>query len=246
MRKRLFISLGLAAGLTLLPTAALAHHAEIEGYQDCDGVVTFLANPWEGDPNAESEEDILASLTNPSIEVRLEETDGTVIKTFTGAFDEDTNYQFNGEHDIGERRDVKLVAEAKAPWANGAVSTPEDVREDLVAAPVNCPEPTTTTAASTTTAPDESTTTAPGESTTTVPGETTTTVPGETPAPTSGDTDEVKATPVAVEASGNPLPLTGSTVIPAAIGAAALLAAGTAAVFFARRRRAAGAEEAQS
>jgi hypothetical protein len=233
MRTRLFVAIGLAVCLALVPGLALAHHPVVSGEQDCDGTLTYTVRAWNGKTDA--------SRTNPDVRVKV---DGVLVQT--GAFTKENGFQFSGTVELGAPRTVVVWAKAFADWGNG--TAPGEARQVTVYPPEDCPPPssststpgsstsTPTTAGPTTTVPP---TTPPTSGTaaptstmapTTTAGQTTTTaaVPPSTVAPTT-----IAQPTTTVEDGG--LPFTGANAVPLLLTGLVLLAGGYLALRFGRR-----------
>jgi hypothetical protein len=157
MQRRVFVVLVLALCLAAIPGIALAHFPEVQGTEDCSGLVSYTVRAWNG-PTAESK-------TNPDIGVYV---DGQLVQH--GAFTPENNFSFTGSFQLDAPKTVHVKAVALAPWASGV--KPGGSRETTVRAPKDCE--TTTTTESTTTTTSAPTTTSPSSSvapSTTVAGE---------------------------------------------------------------------------
>jgi MYXO-CTERM domain-containing protein len=156
MRRRLFVALGLAVLIALVPGAALAHYPEVQGEQRCelnedgDGVLYTLhytATAWneEGlDPDRRVNQQIGITVTDKhSGQVIWQDDDA-------GEFDADNGYSFSGTVDLGsEPRTVIVRAQAMVPWGpdpeNNPLADEGPAKEKKVRPKGDCPEPTPTT-----------------------------------------------------------------------------------------------------
>jgi LPXTG-motif cell wall-anchored protein len=135
MQRRVFVVVVLALCLAAIPGIALAHFPEVQGTEDCSGVVSYTVRSWNG-PTAESK-------TNPDIGVYV---DGQLVQH--GAFTPENDFSFTGSFQLDAPKTVHVKAVALAPWASGV--KPGGSRETTVKAPTDC-ETTTTTSSPTTT-----------------------------------------------------------------------------------------------
>ena len=204
MRKRFPLALGLAAGLALIPGAALAHHPEVEADQNCDGTVTWSAEAWANDDPDRR--------VNHRIEIRVFgaglPAEGKVIKI--GEFTEDNDYAFGGSHRLDEPGEVTVRATSLVRW--GEDEDRGDLNEFREA----------------TAEPDESCDGDESSATTTTVGAE---VVDVTPTDVSGAVTDspTVASPEAVAARGATaaeLPFTGGTTVPLLIAGLVLLVSG--------------------
>ncbi|MCU0267863.1 MAG: hypothetical protein MUF83_04365 [Acidimicrobiales bacterium] len=113
--------------------SASAHHSEISGSADCDGLVTWTAEAWNGSTEAER--------TNGSVKVWYRIGGGSAVDVATGSFNKANGYQFDGSFtwpDAGATSLVLYVQEQQN-WANGAGIG--SARSTTVSLPTNCPTP---------------------------------------------------------------------------------------------------------
>ena len=132
----LALLLALFAGFVAFGPPASAHHSEISGSADCDGVVSWTARAWNGST--------VASRTNPSVKVWYRIGSGPAVTVATGAFNSGNNFQFSGTFAWPDpsATQLTLYVQEQANWGNGAgISSPRSVTVRL---PTDCPAPTIT------------------------------------------------------------------------------------------------------
>jgi LPXTG-motif cell wall-anchored protein len=199
MRMRFPLAVGLAAGLALIPGAALAHHPEVKASEACDGLVEWTAEAWDNDDPDRR--------INAKVEVRIFGEDfpeeGKVLKI--GAFNEDNDYKFSGTYQLGNAGKVTIKATSLVRW--GAEADHGDLnefRKDTAQPGENC------TSGEQTEAPP---TTAPFIE-----------ISPETTMPEQVTGPATVASPAAVAAEQ--LPFTGASTVPLLIAGSVLLGAG--------------------
>ena len=111
-RVKLRLLLALVCAMTLagwLASSALAHHAEIQGSVDCQGMVTYTAEAWNDNNITES------ARTNADVGVWASTDGGPYNPVGTGQFNKDNGFKFSGTFSIGNASSVILKVQAVRP-----------------------------------------------------------------------------------------------------------------------------------
>jgi hypothetical protein len=232
MRMRPVLVIATAALLALVPSAALAHYPEIEGEQDCHGLVKFTATAWNEDEATPEKR------TNNDVHVKILEAGehghrADPIAEFDDHFGPDNGFGFSGQHRLDEPREVVIKVTAKVKWGpNEDLAEAGESRWTKVRPPSDCDQDeqtTTSESTSTTEAPED--TDATGSTGSTVGPQTTSPPPTTVGAAVIVDVDQTPA-----GSTEDDLPFTGaSATIPMLVGGIALIGAGVFAVRFGRR-----------
>jgi len=222
MRKRLFVAMGLACCLALVPGLAWAWHADVSGSEDCKGTLTYTVRAWNGPDDA--------SRTNSDVRVKV---DGKLVQT--GEFTKENGFQFSGTVELGAPKTVVVWAKAFANWANGG--EPGPAKQVTVEAPKDCPTPSSSTSPSSSSS-SSSTSSTMGPTTTETPSTTiasTTTAAPTTTAPVPSSTVSPTTIIAPTTTTGGALPFTGSNAVPMLLAGLVLVAGGALALRFSRR-----------